>query len=385
MSEHRFKFLERDLGRRQKENRLRGLRVVTPLGGALVEVDGKTLVNFSSNDYLGLSMNSRLKERAAAYIDQYGAGSPASRLVCGNYPFFEEVEEKLARLKQKAAALLLNSGFQANVSYIPSLANRRSLILADRLSHNSIIQGALLARCRFLRFAHNDLNHLASLLQKHAGGHSRVLIITETVFSMDGDCCDLDGLVELARRYNAILIADEAHATGVFGPQGMGLCCGKDVDLVMGTFGKGCGAFGAYLATSSEIKNYMVNYCPGFIYTTALPPAVLGAVSAALDLLPTMEKERRHLLDLAQYLRDSLQGLGFSTCESASQIIPVMAGSDQDCVNLAGWLEKNGFLAVAIRPPTVERGRARIRLTLSAQHSYQQVDDLINAFRRWTR
>ena len=129
----------------------------------------------------------------------------------------------------------------------------------------------------------------------------------------------------------------------------------------------------------------MVNYCPGFIYTTALPPAVLGAVSAALDLLPTMEKERRHLLDLAQYLRDSLQGLGFSTGESASQIIPVMAGSDQDCVNLAGWLEKNGFLAVAIRPPTVERGRARIRLTLSAQHSYQQVDDLINAFRRWTR
>jgi len=345
----------------------------------MVEIDGRAVVNFSSNDYLGLSQHPALIDGAGRYLARYGAGATASRLVCGNYACFADIETRLARLKGSEAALIMNSGFQANVSLIPTLVNRDSLVLADRLCHNSIYQGVLLSRARLLRFRHNDLDHLHELLQRHGQAHKRILVISESVFSMDGDRADITALIDISKRHRAMLLVDEAHATGVLGANGMGLASGQDVDLIMGTFGKGLGSYGAYVACSAEMREYLINYCPGFIYSTALPPPVLGAIDAALDLVPTMERERQHLKGLAQYLRQGVQQLGLTTGASSTQIVPIILGEDQAAMTLAKWLLQHGMLAAAIRPPTVERGRARLRVALTCQHSQDQVDRLLHA------
>lgn len=378
LSADRTSFIHTALEQRRQGNQLRALLAVRPVDGALVEIDGQTVINFSSNDYLGLARHPALIAGASQYLTRYGAGATASRLVCGSYPAFTDLEARLATLKGTEASLLMNSGFQANVSVVPALVNRDSLVLADRLCHNSIVQGVLLSRARYCRFRHNDLDHLRQLLKTN-GPASRILIITETVFSMDGDRCDLDGLIEIARQHGAMLMVDEAHATGVLGATGMGLACGREIDLIMGTFGKGLGSFGAYVACSAAMREYLINFCPGFIYSTALPPPVLGSIAAALDLVPGMERERLHLQALAGYLREGLQGMGLATGESTTQIVPVILGADQETLAVSQWLREQGMLASAIRPPTVERGRARLRLTLSCQHTREQVDRLLGA------
>lgn len=339
------------------------------------------MVNFSSNDYLGLASHPALIEGATQYMARYGVGATASRLVCGNFPCFVDLERRLAGMKGSESALIMNSGFQANVSLIPALVSQGSLVLADRLCHNSINQGILLSKARLMRFRHNDLDHLRELLVANRHAYARVLIVTESVFSMDGDRCDLDALVELSKRYDAMLLVDEAHATGVLGVQGMGLTCGKAVDLVMGTFGKGLGSFGAYVACSAEFREYLINFCTGFIYSTALPPPVLGAINAALDLVPTMDQERAHLHGLAQYLREGVSELGFSTGNSSTQIVPIIVGEDHSALTLSRALLQQKIVAAAIRPPTVEKGRARIRLTLTCQHDKDQVDKLLHAIK----
>jgi len=350
-----------------------------PLAGGMAEVKGQTVINYSSNDYLGLARHPALIQGAQQALNAYGAGATASRLICGNAPIHSRIETGLATLKGTTAALIMNSGFQANVSLIPALVNRQSLVLADRLCHSSLIQGILLSRAKLIRFRHNDLAHLEELLCRHAHNSERILIVTESVFSMDGDCCDLDTLITVGRRHKAMLMVDEAHATGVLGPKGMGLACGKDVDIIMGTFGKGLGSYGAYVACSSEMREYLINFCAGVIYATALPPPVLGAIEAALHLAPTMDHERAHLQHLAQYLRDGLRRLGFSTGASTTQIVPVIIGDEMRTMAMSQHLQQRGIMAAAIRPPTVERGSARIRLALSCQHSQEQIDTLLQA------
>jgi 8-amino-7-oxononanoate synthase len=201
---------------------------------------------------------------------------------------------------------------------------------------------------------------------------------------MDGDTSDIDRLVALSEEFQAILVVDEAHATGVIGERGMGLSCGKGVDIVMGTFGKACGSFGAYIACSETVRDYLVNCCSGFIYTTAMPPPVVGSIDAALDLIPQMEREREDLFLKGGFLRQSLRAMGFDTGKSTTQIVPVIVGDDRETLNLSAWLEKNGFLAIAIRPPTVPRGEARIRLALSAAHTWEQIEHLVEAFQSWS-
>jgi len=379
LSTDRTSFIRTALEQRRQGNQLRTLLAVRPVDGAVVEIAGQTVINFSSNDYLGLARHPALIEGASQYLARYGAGATASRLVCGSYPAFADLEARLAALKGTEASLIMNSGFQANVSLLPALVNRDSLVLADRLCHNSIVQGVLLSRARLYRFRHNDLDHLRQLLKLHGQATSRILIVTETVFSMDGDRCDLDGLIEIAGQHGAMLMVDEAHATGALGAKGMGLACGREIDLIMGTFGKGLGSYGAYVACSAEMREYLINFCPGFIYSTALPPPVLGSIAAALDLVPGMERERLHLQQLAGYLREGLQGMGLATGESTTQIVPVILGEDQETLAVSQWLREQGMLASAIRPPTVERGRARLRLTLSCQHTKEQVDRLLRA------
>ncbi len=345
-------------------------------------------MNFCSNDYLGLSKHPLLIKRAVEFTERYGAGATASRLICGTYDCFQAVEEKLAALKETEAALILNSGFQANVSILPALADRQTLILSDQLNHSSIIQGVLLSRCHVLRFRHNDLAHLEELLKKNIdkgpcfnSTRARRLIVTESVFSMDGDQSDIGRLVGLARAFDALLVVDEAHATGVLGPRGMGLCCGKGVDLTIGTFGKACGSFGAYAACSRKLRDYLVNCCAGFIYSTAMPPSVIGSIDAALDLIPGMGEERKELHAKADFLRLRLQNLGWRTGASNTQIIPVMVGDEMEAMALSNHLKSKGVLATAIRPPTVPDGQSRIRLALSANHTVEHLEYLIQLFK----
>lgn len=362
---------------------MRQLRQTAVCGGVELEVDGRCLVNFSSNDYLGLAGDMRLQQRAEDYARRYGSGATAARLICGNHPGFAAVEQKLARLKGEEAALVFNSGFQANVSLLPALADRRSLVLIDRLAHNSLYQGAVLSRARVQRYRHGDLGHLQQLLQQSAGQYGRTVMVTESVFSMDGDVSDVPALVALAQKYGALLLVDEAHATGVMGADGMGLAGGQGVDVVMGTFGKALGVFGAYIACSERLREYAINCCSGFVYSTGLPPGVLGAVEAALELVPGLGPRRQKVLEHAAFVRREATDLGYDTGASASQIVPLILGEESAVLALAAWLEECGALAVAIRPPTVEPGRARLRLALSAAHTDEQVEWLVGLLKEW--
>ncbi len=374
---------------RRKRRRLRTASSAPP--GRIV-LSGAPVLNFSSNDYLGLARHPLLVERAREWTARHGAGAQASRLVCGNLDLHEQVEAKLARLKGTEAALVLASGWQANAAVLPALlrataAHGEVEVYADKLNHASLHHGCQAAGVRQIRFRHNDLDHLESLLARHAqeaGGAAPVsrFIITESVFSMDGDRTDVVRLADLADRFNAFVYLDEAHATGVLGPGGMGLAglAPGRIDLAMGTFSKALGGFGAYVAGSRALCDFLVNACSGFIYTTALPPAVLGAMDAALDLAPTLNAERTRLAASGERLRDALRGMGLDTGASSTQIVPAIVGDEARALAMAADLERRGLLAVAIRPPTVPAGTSRLRIALSAAHRDDDVSRLIAGF-----
>lgn len=375
----------------EAQGRLRHLTISNRLEDGRIDRGRGALLDFSSNDYLGLARHPEVKSRAAAFVEQWGAGSAASRLVTGNLPPFAAIESKLARLKGAEAALLLASGFQANASLLPalldnSLWDKEPVVLADRLIHASLIHGCQAAGVRLIRFRHNDMGHLESLLREQKDG-GPCFIVTETVFSMDGDRADLAALARLAETHDAFLYLDEAHATGVLGPDGAGLAhgmAGKNC-LVMGTFSKAMGSFGAYAACSSALRDYLVNRCAGLIYATALPPAALGAIDAALDLLPRLDSERRNLAANAERFRQGLRAIGADCGASSTQIVPLMVGEEQAALDLASSLEDEGILAMAIRPPTVPPGGSRLRFALAADHGAAEIDFLLATLARLRR
>ncbi|GAB6904554.1 putative 8-amino-7-oxononanoate synthase [Desulfosarcina cetonica] len=379
----KYAFVDAAIRERKKGHLLRSLRPLVPVSATDVDAAGHALVNFCSNDYLGLAKHPRVIAAAKDYADRFGAGATASRLVCGSFACTHALEEKLAGLLNVERVLVLNSGFQANTTVIPALADKNTLIVSDRLNHNSIIQGTRLARCTVKVAPHNDVAAMRRILEDARGRHSRVLIITESVFSMDGDRADIDALAELADDFSALLIVDEAHATGVLGAGGMGLCPGKPVDMVIGTLSKALGAFGAFVACTEKMAQYLINYCTGFIYSTALPPAVIGAVDAALDLVPQMHRERAELWEKVSFLRRQIKLAGFDTGLSSTQILPVIVGGEAQTMDLAAYLEKNGILASGIRFPTVPAAMARIRLALSAAHSWEQIRHLASVILAW--
>ena len=363
----------------------RGTVAVAPAGPGLVRRDGQTLLNFSSNDYLGLSRHPALATRAAEYAARLGTGATASRLVCGTMEAHGAIEARLATMKGQEAAMLLATGWQANAAGLGALlrfAGPGSLVFADELNHSSLVHGARLGGVKPIRFRHNDMAHLADLLAAHAGNAARRFIVTESVFSMDGDRADMGQLRALAEQHNAFLYIDEAHATGVLGAGGMGLCAHEPgIDLVMGTFSKALGGFGAYVAGSRALIDFLQNACAGFIYTTAPPPPVLGAIDAALDLIPTMDTERAHLAAQANRVRAAFTALGIDTGASCTHIVPALVGRADAAMALATALRERGILAVAIRPPTVPEGTSRIRFALSAVHDEAAIDTLIAAMR----
>lgn len=385
-SSKKYPFISQALDERRVEHRFRDLNALEiesdPLFG---KREGKTLLNFCSNDYLGLSNNPVVKQRSVEFVQKYGAGSSSSRLVSGTRDYHSDLEKKFAKVCGFDSVLLFNTGFQANLSIIAAIADRNSLILADKKSHNSLIQGAQLSKAEFKRFNHNDYNQLEKfLIEAQSKNYNRIWIISETIFSMDGDANNLEELVRLSSKYKAYLYSDDAHALGVFGYKGMGFNPPhKEIDLNIGTFGKAFGSFGAFVGCAEEMKDYLVNFCSGFIYTTALPPAIIGALDAALDLIPTMDEERTHILKLSEILRHEMHKLGFDTANSISQIVPIIVGSDKNAVSLSNHLESKGILASAIRPPTVEKDKARIRITITANHQQKHIEQLVEVIREW--
>ncbi len=364
------------------EYRRRRIRPVAIPGPRLVLADGRSLIDASSNDYLGLSQHPALKARAIEWVQRFGAGARAARLVTGTLEAVSELEARLATFKGTEAALIFNSGYQANAAVLPALfelaGGRDALVFADRLNHASLHAGCAAAGVKQIRFHHNDFAHLEELLAQHANGKP-CFIVTETVFSMDGDRADVRALDAIARRHNAVLYLDEAHATGVLGPGGGGLGIHAPGAVVMGTLGKAFGSAGAYIAGSKPLINFLVNRCAGFVYSTAPAPAACGAVDAALDLIPTMDAERALLAARGNRLRQRLAELDIATLASSTQIVPAILGSEARALAAQKTLEERGILAIAIRPPTVPEGASRLRFALSSAHGEADFDLLLDA------
>ena len=341
-----------------------------------LRVHDTALIDVTSNDYLGLSRHPLLIERACAWTHQHGAGSRASRLLTGTSAELLALEEKLARFKGTEAALLFATGYQLNSSVLPALFELapQPLVFTDRLNHASLHAGC--QGLRQIRFQHNDLAHLEELLEKHPGEFR--WIITESVFSMDGDRADVAKMSALAARHGAHLYLDEAHATGVLGPQGKGLTEGR-ATVTMGTLGKALGGAGAYVASSRALIDWLINRCGGFIYSTAPAPAALGALDAALDLVPTMDAERARLAQMGNALRTALHECGIDTLASSTQIVPAVLGDETLALAAADKLRVAGILVVAIRPPTVPAGSARLRFALSAALTDAQFERVLAA------
>jgi 8-amino-7-oxononanoate synthase len=359
------------------------LRELIPAQGdapGYVSYGGTSYVNFSGNDYLGLARHPELIARACEWAQRYGAGAGASRLVTGNLELFEGIERKVASLKGFASALVMASGFQTNAAVLQAVLDKQvlggePLVFSDRLNHASMHFGCQAAGVRQHRYRHCDMEHLATLLAKHEQQSAPKFILTESVFSMDGDVAPMEEITRLASAHGATLICDDAHATGVLGEAGKGLSEGADI--VIGTFSKALGSYGAYVACSKLMRDYLVNRCSGLIYSTALPPQVLGAIDASLDMIPALDAERVHVTGLAAHFREQAGALGFDTGASATQIVPVIIGDAEAALALSARLKASGFWATAIRPPTVPEGTARLRLAFSAAHTSRQVDDLL--------
>ncbi|MBI5173876.1 MAG: pyridoxal phosphate-dependent aminotransferase family protein [Candidatus Obscuribacter sp.] len=360
--------------------------MLTPLDAPYVICQGQSLINFASNDYLGLSNHPLVKEEASRFLSLYGAGSPSSRLVTGNIDCYDQIERKLAIATGFEAALLFPTGYQLNASVLPSILTPGHTVFADAAVHRSILEGLKLARCHFRRFNHLDNNHdLKEKLQQffskdRTNPAKRLWLAAESVYSVDGSIHDIEDLTTLARQYDAKLFLDDGHALGVFGHRGLGLAAGrKDLDIAMGCFSKGAGTMGGYLLTSRLMKEYLINNCPGFIYSTALAPPVLGAISAALSLIPEMDEERANLIAMSNYLRQNLKELGFQIGPSRSNIISIFFEGETMAVNLSQHLEANGILLVALRPPTTEKGVSALRISLTCKHKEEHIERLLKA------
>jgi len=347
---------------------------------------GRQLVNFSSNDYLGLASHPRVKAAAQAAIEEFHASAGSSRLICGNLEIHERLESRLARFKQKEAALVFSSGYVANLGIITALAGEGDQIFSDALNHASIIDGCRLSRAQIFVYRHRDLNHLESLLREAPSARRR-LLVSDAVFSMDGDVADLPGLAALAAAHDCLLMLDEAHATGVLGSTGGGivehfvergkLAPGKEsVDVAMGTLSKALGSFGGFVACSSNLREFLINKARSFIFATALPPSAAGAALESLQLLSEEPFRREALWKNFDALKGRLSDSGFDVTASETPILPLTFGTEAAALRMSERLAERGYFVPAIRPPSVPKGTSRLRITLCATHSGDEVEGL---------
>ncbi len=368
----------------------RGARAVRrrlrPLDGGIgprVCIDGRSVIQLCSNDYLGLAAHPAVARAAADAALEHGAGAGSARLIVGTSAPHAALERDIATLKQTEAAVVFSSGYHANTGVLPILAGEEDVILSDELNHASLIDGCRLARAAIRVYRHADAGHLEDLLQESRGFRRRV-IVTETVFGMDGDLAPLADLVALARRHDASLVVDEAHATGVFGRNGGGLVSqlglGDTVDVQIGTLSKALGSLGGYVAGSAALVDWVVNAARTFIYTTALPPPSVAAARAAIAVLAAEPERRDRVWSHAGLVRERLTEIGYTLGPSRSPILPVLVGGAEAAVRLSEALLAHGVLAPAIRPPTVPDGTARLRVTPTAAHTADDLAEAIDAF-----
>jgi 8-amino-7-oxononanoate synthase len=365
-----------DLKRRQL---YRSLSETLREDGIWVERDGRQLLSFSCNDYLNLTQHPAIKQAAIAAIESYGAGSGASRLVTGNHPLYAKLEARLAHFKSTEAACVFGSGYLANTGIIPVLVGDDGLVLIDELSHACIYAGAQMSRGTVMTFRHNDVDHANDLMERHRLQHPHALIVTDGVFSMDGDLAPLDELLTLAHRHDAWLMSDDAHGIGVVGG-GRGSSFSANahipVPLQMGTLSKAIGSYGGYLCASAPVVELMRNRARTLIYSTGLPPACVAAAIAALDLI---EREPAYAALPVEKAKAFTKRAGLPPAQSP--IVPIVIGDEEDAMAASRLLEREGYLVVAIRPPTVPPGTARLRLTFNAQHPDDKIDNLADFVR----
>ncbi len=365
------------LNEQSSSGSLRRLVPIIRLGGGRITLveqpEAGILWDFSSNDYLALSEHPDIVKKSRECLEKFGAGAGAARLMSGDLELNHQLEKRVAELKGQEAALVFGSGYMANTGVIPALVGRGDRIFSDRLNHASIYDGCLLSGAKLMRFHHNDLNHLEDLLRKNRGKKENCLIVAESIYSMDGDRCPLKELVYLKKRFSCLLMVDEAHATGVYGEKGGGIIeeegVSADVDIAMGTFGKALGSYGAYVAGAKAMIQYLTNRARSFIYSTALPPAVLAASLAAINIIQTDPEIRRDLQDKVTFFKNCLLEGGLKMDLGPSQIVPIKVGESGKALHNAGELRRQGIFATAIRPPTVPRGSARLRFSITRHHN----------------
>ena len=344
--------------------------------GRNVILNGQRMVNLSSNDYLGLANNISLRKEFLKTItpETFLPTSSSSRLLTGNFTDYQELEQQLAAMFGTESALIFNSGYHANTGILPAVSNAQTLILADKLVHASLIDGIRLSSAKCIRYRHNDLSQLQRLISENHNAYEQIIIVTESIFSMDGDEADLHALVQLKKSYsNILLYVDEAHAFGVRGDNGLGCAeeqnCINDIDFLVGTFGKAIASAGAY-------REYLINKMRTFIFTTALPPINIQWTSWILEQLPSLQEKRTHLLRISNKLKTALVDKGYN-CPSVSHIVPMIVGASENTICKAEEIQRKGFYALPVRPPTVPEGTSRIRFSLTADITEHEIDQLI--------
>lgn len=361
----------------------RRLKVLETTTGPVVQDAGRPVILLCSNDYLGLAAHPAVIRAAVQATEQYGSGTGASRLLCGTLPPHEELEASLAGFKGTESALLFGSGYLANLGIIPSLIGPKGLILADRLCHASLIDGCRLSGADFRVFRHGDSAHVESLLRRRPSGRP-VLIVTDGLFSMDGDVAPLRDLAALAKQYDATVYVDDAHGTGVMGAAGRGTLEALDVEreipFHMGTLGKALGSSGAYVAGPRDMIDYFINTVRSFIFTTAPPPGTAAAASAALSVIRREPERRARLWANRQHLFLGLQRLGFRMTATVSPILPILIGDAKEALSFSERLLAHGVYAPAVRPPTVPNETSRIRVTVTSEHTRDHLDEALRAF-----
>ncbi len=372
--------LQEELEDLKSQNLLRRLRVLSPDKGPYVQYRGKRTLLFCGNDYLGLSQHPRLIHAVKKAADEFGVGAGASRLISGTTDFHDRVEKKLAAFKGKDSAILFPSGYSANLGILSALAGDGDLIAMDKLCHASLIDGAKLSGATLRVFPHKNYGRLEELIEKNQN-HRRILIVTDTVFSMDGDLADLNVLVRIKQKFNAMLVVDDAHGTGVFGHQGRGAAEAShvepDIDVIMGTTSKALGCLGGFAAVHPTIADYLINHARSFIYSTAMPAILCAAIEAGLEVLETEPEHQKKLWDNVAILHQGLTQLKLASGPATSPIFPVLVGEETQAMQISQVLEDRGILIPAIRTPTVAKGKARLRISVSALHTKAEIEALL--------
>ena len=363
------------------------------LDNGKIKLYNKILHNFSSNDYLGLSKDKDLINESIMWTRKFGSSLSSSRLVSGTLDKIKDIEKRISKHKKKENTLILGSGFQCNATVIPVLIDNtigkrnKAVLFSDRLNHSSINYGCVVSRQLIKRYNHLDYNHLESLIKKNK--HiSRKIIISETIFSMDGDKADINILRFLSKKYGCLLYFDEAHATGVFGVHGYGLTPNSefqesDHEVVVGTFSKAFGSYGSYVSSSDNIIKKIINSCAGLIYSTALPPSCLGSINAAVKKIPNLKKERTELIENSNFLNSQIKKIGLKTSNTCSHIIPIIFSKESECQKISQELRRFGFFVSSILPPTVPKGSSRLRISLTKFIKKKEILDFLNFFNQF--